>query len=249
MKRSHPLQGEDETLDTFYHGRILVLQKKKGYRFSVDAPLLADFIPTRPSDELLELGAGCGIISLLLSIKPFGHITAVEIQGSLADLARRNVRINHLEERITVVQEDLRRFDPPKKFDVVFSNPPYIKKGKGNLSVSEEKSVARHEIRCDIFDVIRKASQLLKSTGSAYFVFPARREKDIFQAMEKNGLKLSALRRVHSRPGGPPSLLLVGSDFRMARENVMPPFIIYDKSGRYTSEAEEIFRGRVRAAE
>jgi tRNA1(Val) A37 N6-methylase TrmN6 len=76
MKPSSPLKGDDETLDSFYMGRILVLQKKKGYRFSVDAPILADFIQTRVDDEILELGTGTGIVSLLLSIKPFKHITA-----------------------------------------------------------------------------------------------------------------------------------------------------------------------------
>ena len=126
MKMSNPLKGEDESLDAFYLGRISVLQKKKGYRFSVDAPLLADFIQTRHSDEILELGPGNGIVSLLLSIKPFKHITAVEIQESLTDLARRNIKLNNLEERISVVREDLCCYRPGKKFDVIFSNPPYI---------------------------------------------------------------------------------------------------------------------------
>ena len=96
MRLNNGLKGKDETLDSFYLGRVLVLQKKRGYRFSVDAPLLADFIQTKESDELLELGTGNGIISLLLSIKPFKHITAVEIQESLTDLALRNVRLNSL---------------------------------------------------------------------------------------------------------------------------------------------------------
>ena len=83
------IKGEDETLDTFYRGRIQILQKKKGYRFSVDAPLLADFIQTRPEDDLLELGTGNGIISLLLSLKACNHITSLEIQGSLFLLAQK----------------------------------------------------------------------------------------------------------------------------------------------------------------
>jgi len=118
MKLTSQLKAEDETLDTFYSGRILVLQKKKGYRFSVDAPLLADFIRTKISDELLELGSGNGIISLLLSMKPFKTITAVEIQESLADLARRNVKLNSLEEKIRVVEKDLRTFRLQKKYDI-----------------------------------------------------------------------------------------------------------------------------------
>ena len=102
MIQMSELKSDEETLDTFYHGRILILQKKKGYRFSVDSPLLADFIQTRETDELLELGAGSGIISLLLSIKPFKHITGVEIQETLADLALRNVALNKLEKKIYI---------------------------------------------------------------------------------------------------------------------------------------------------
>ncbi|MDH5467232.1 MAG: methyltransferase [Candidatus Aminicenantes bacterium] len=244
MKLSSPLKGEDETLDTFYLGRILVLQKKRGYRFSVDAPLLADFIQTKPSDEALELGAGSGIISLLLSIKPFKHITAVEIQGSLADLARRNVRINKLEKKISVIQEDLERYQPGQKYDVIFSNPPYIRKGEGQLSLSEERSVARHELKCDIFAVMKKTAELLHEEGRAYFIFQAKRKSDLYRAAEKSGLMIDSVRFIHPREGRPPNLFLVSCNFSSRQETVLPPFILYDKKGAYTSEAEEIFRGR-----
>ncbi|MGD2295757.1 MAG: methyltransferase [Candidatus Aminicenantes bacterium] len=244
MKLSSPLKGDDETLDSFYRGRILVLQKKKGYRFSVDAPLLADFIQTRADDGILELGTGTGIISLLLSVKPFKHITAVEIQESLADLARRNVRMNNLDKRITVIREDLREFQPGKKYDVVFSNPPYLKKGEGHLSFSREKSIARHELKCDIFDIMEKTGELLAQYGRAYFVFQTKRKKELFQAAEKNGMRTESIRFVHPRKESAPNLVLVSFSFSPERETVMPPFILYDEEGNYTPEAEEIFRGR-----
>jgi len=162
IKIPQVMKTKDETLDTFYLGRIFLFQKKNGYRFSVDAPLLADFIKTKTSEELLELGCGNGVISLLLSIKSFKQITALEIQKSLAELARRNVILNKLEDKITVIQIDLRRFNSRKKFDVIFSNPPYIdvifsnppyiKRKKGQLSPVLEKSIAKHEIKCDIFN-------------------------------------------------------------------------------------------------
>src|SRR5512137_544956 len=101
-----------ETLDTFFHGRVRILQPKKGYRFSVDAPLLADFIRPRPEDAALELGTGSGVISLLLSLKPLRKITALEIQPGLAGLARRNVELNGLGGRIEVVEADLRTYKP-----------------------------------------------------------------------------------------------------------------------------------------
>ncbi len=245
MKLIERLKAEDETLDSFYHGRILVLQKKKGYRFSVDAPLLADFIRTSPSDEILELGAGSGIISVLLSIKPFRHITAVEIQESLADMARRNKKLNKLERKISVVQEDMRRFQPGKKFDVIFSNPPYIKKGEGHLSLSLEKSIAKHELACNIFDVTGKTAELLKPEGRAYFVFNAKRMEDFLEALKASGLRLKSIRFVSPRKEEPPNLFLAECRFSAKSLTELPLLLLYDDKGHYTEEAERIFRGRV----
>ncbi len=243
MKTTLELKGPDETLDTFYQGRILILQKKKGYRFSVDSPLLAAFIRTKPGEELLELGTGNGIISLLLSLKPSHRITALEIQDPLADLARRNVRLNNLESRILIVQADLRSFDPGRKFDVIFSNPPYIKWRGGQLSRSEEKSIAKHELKCDISDIMRKTRDLLKEDGRAYFIYPAKRENDFMAAMENNLLRLKTLRHVLPRENGLPNFFLAECRFSSRGVEIKPPFILYSQDGTYTAEAQKIFAG------
>ena len=244
MTRTNLPPPEDETLDSFFHGRIKVRQKKAGYRFSVDAPLLASAVETRPGDELCELGAGCGIVSLLLSLKPFGHITALEVQEPLADLAERNVRLNGLQGRITVVRADLRKFRPRRRFDVVFSNPPYIRKRQGFLSASTEKSVAKHEIKCDILDVMRAASGLLRETGRAYFIFPVRRREDFERAAAASGLTLTSLRLVHSRKDAPANLFLSRCEPRAVPLETRPPLILFKDCGTYTDEARRIFAGR-----
>jgi len=248
MKLTEQLKAEDETLDTFYSGRILVLQKKKGYRFSVDAPLLADFIRPRPQDVLLELGTGNGIISLLVSIKPFKHITGVEIQKTLADLARRNVRLNHLEKRITILEEDLRTFQPGRKFDLIFSNPPYIRRESGHLSHSEEKSIAKHEVKCNIDDIMHRTRELLKEHGRACFIFPAGRKDNFMRVAETHGLYIQAIRFVHPRRKSPPSLFLVECAFSKKKQTELPPFILYEEDGKYTEEANRVFAGRINAA-
>lgn len=248
MKLTKHVKGEDETLDTFYSGRILVLQKKKGYRFSVDAPLLSYFIQTKHTDELLELGAGNGIISLLLSFRPFKHITAVEIQKSLADLARRNVKLNNLEERISIVEADLRAFRPEKKFDVIFSNPPYIKKNTGHLGPSVEKSIAKHELKCNIEDVMAKTQELLKQEGRAYFIYQAQRKEEFTRILEKYGLRIKTFRFICPRQATPPSLFLVECCLSYGEPVIRPPFILYDEKGEYTKEAKEVFSGRTDAA-
>ncbi len=247
MKRTHPSPSEDETLDTFFHGRILVRQKRKGYRFSVDAPLLAAAVETRAGDDLCELGTGCGIVSLLLSVKPFRRITALEIQDGLADLAERNVRLNGLESRITIVRADLREFRPPERFDVVFSNPPYIKKRQGFLSLSAEKSVAKHEIKCDILEVMRAAAGLLKEDGRAFFVYPEKRNKDFCLAAEAAGLGVAWLRRVHPRRSEPANLFLARCEFRASTVETAPPLVLFEDGGGYTDEARRIFAGQFHA--
>lgn len=239
---------EDETLDTFYHGRIHIIQSLGGYRFSVEAPLLADFIKTYPEDEGLELGTANGIISLLLSIKPFKKVTAVEIQKSLAALASRNVKLNNLHKRIQIIHKDLRKFDPGKKYDVVFSNPPYFKGNTGRLSQSPEIAVAKHEVKCTIFDVMRKTAKLLKQEGRAYFVFSFRRRDDFFKALKKNGLNIKKERYVVPYKGQKPNLFLSECDFNSVRKRVIRPLILYEMDGHYSREAEQIFAGRTHAA-
>jgi len=238
------LKGEDETLDTFYQGRIQALQKKHGYRFSVDAPLLADFILTGENDDLLELGAGNGIISLLLSIKKFRSLTAVEIQASLADLARRNIILNNLQERIRVVQQDMRSFDPGIKYDVIFSNPPYHRKDNGRQSINVEKAIAKHELKCEIFDIMRTVSRLLKKKGRAYFIFPVRRQEEFMRVVERVDLKIAKRRDVFPRDKSAPNLFLSECGFSSENVDYLPPLILLDQEGQYTAEAQEILSGR-----
>jgi len=247
MNLPEPIKGDDETLDAFYHGRIRVLQKKKGYRFSVDAPLLADFIQTQPHDELLELGTGCGIISLLISLKPFRHLTALEIQVSLVDLAQRNIRLNQLEERVTVLNLDLKTYSPPHMFDVVFSNPPYHACNQGHLSAVPEKSVAKHELKGDIFAIMRKTSECLKPSGRAYFIYPERRREDFMKAMVEPGLHLQRLRLVLPREGAAANLFLAECAFSSEGSEEMLPLTLFDADGGYSAEARAIFAGRSHA--
>ena len=246
MKRIKASPGEDETLDSFYHGRVLILQKKRGYRFSVDAPLLADFIRTRPADNLLELGAGSGVISLLLSRKPFRRVVCLEVQPGLAALARCNIALNRLEKKIIVLEQDLRAFRPEEKFDLVFSNPPYIKRTGGHLSLSEEKSIAKHEIKGDIFDIMQAAGSVLEKDGRACFIYPLKRKGDFDRALEAVGLKVRIVRFVHSRGGQPARWFMAECRFAAPSTEVLQPLWVYDERGEYTPEMKAIFAGEDR---
>ena len=247
MIEVNPAIRPDETLDAFYKGKILVLQRKNGFRFSIDAPLLASFIQTKNEDEILEIGTGCGIIPMLLSVKPFRHIVALEVQQGLADLARRNIMLNHLDGRITIVEKDFRQYNPWRQFDIVFSNPPYIPKDSGYLSRTEEKNIAKHEILCSVEEVLNSVKNWLKSNGSAYFILPDNRREEFGATLLKAGLKLKRSRLVYPREGEPPNIFLIecspASDDHC---QVMPPLILYGQNGKYTEEAEAIFSGPAR---
>lgn len=239
-----PTPGKDETLDTFYHGRIQVLQKREGYRFSVDAPLLANFIRFSAADRLCELGAGSGIISLLLSERPFKELIALELQPELAELAERNVRLNHLGNRIRILRVDLMAFHPEKKFEVVFSNPPYIKRNQGHLSASSEKAIAKHELTCNIFGIMQKTEEIMHRRGRAYFVFPAKRWGDFSQAVERHRMHINQVRFVQPRQEAAPNLFLAACGFDEEKIKTLPPLVLFNDQGRYSDEAENIFAGR-----
>ena len=247
MKTRAVPRHDDESLDAFYRGRIRILQKKKGYRFSVDAPLLADFIRTKESDLALELGTGCGVISLLLSVKPFRHITALEIQPALADLARRNVALNDLEQKITVIEEDWRAYRPERRYDLIFSNPPYIRKATGFLSRTTEKAIAKHELRGDIGELMMLAAEWLAPGGRACFIYPGKRRRDFMEAAENAKLKIRLFRDVRPRENTPANLFLceVGFLSESFQEDVLSPLVLFNPDGGYTDEVEAIFTGRV----
>ena len=156
------------------------------------------------------------------------------------------MRLNKLGDRISVVRKDFKEYRPRKKFDVIFSNPPYIKKKTGFLSASAEKSVAKHEIKCDILDVMRKTGELLEKMGRAYFIYPAQRQDDMAKAADESGLSLRALRFILPRSGDPANLFLAEYGFGAGSPRTLRPLILYDERGAYTPEVRKIFEGRRR---
>ncbi len=191
----------DETLSDFLDGRLQILQKKKGYRFSVDALLLSQFARIRKNERAVDLGTGCGIIPLLLSQTTEAHsFVGIEVQGELASLAKKNVILNRLQDRITVYQQDFRRMRdlyPPGSFDVVLSNPPYRRHQAGRLNPSVEKAIARHEMKGTIEELIEVIAYLLPRKGRCYLIYSASRAIDLLVSLRKNGLEPKRLQWVY----------------------------------------------------
>ncbi len=205
----------DETLDTFLNGRIKILQKKRGYRFSMDAILLSQFSRIRKNEKVIDLGTGCGILPLLLSQQTGAHsFVGVEIQKELAELARRNVQLNHLEHRISILHNDFRKLKtifPPGSFHVVLSNPPYRKFGAGRMNPVREKAIARHEIEGTLDDLVSTASYLLPAKGRCYLIFPALRTVDLLVTLRSCDLEPKRLQFVHPRLGQEANFILTES--------------------------------------
>jgi tRNA1(Val) A37 N6-methylase TrmN6 len=236
-----------ERMTRFYSGRVRIIQKEAGYRFSIDAALLADFVRTQPGQTILELGTGCGIVLILLSEtgKSFKHAAGLEIQKDLADMAERNVRLNGLASRIKIIHGDFRqgrRLLHEEKFDIVISNPPYLKVDEGRLSPSLEKAVARHELQCTLDDVVRSARTLMTDQGRFFIIYPMSRHDELSQALKAHGFSPVRRRFVRARERDRPNLVLLKAchgtpQADLAEEKILT---LYDGDRTYSQEAAEI---------
>jgi len=243
--RKFPGSNPEETFGTLFGGRLEIRQNKKGYRFSIDALLLARFAEPRLTDRVIDLGTGCGVIPLILVFRRKAEaVVGVEVQPSLAALARQNVSLNQLAAQIEIREEDFRNL-PGKGgvFDCALCNPPYRRAGSGRVNPQEEKALARHEINATLEDVLRAAHHLLKNKGRFYSIYPATRTADLFQGLRRFHLEPKRVQFVHSRDREEARLVLVEAlKEGKTQVKILPPFVLYDSAGRYTLQAEEVFR-------
>ncbi|MGE5307085.1 MAG: tRNA1(Val) (adenine(37)-N6)-methyltransferase [Alphaproteobacteria bacterium] len=238
----------DETIDTLFQGRLKFYQSRRGYRFSLDAILLANFARVKANDKVADLGTGNGVIPLVLVYRvPLLSILGVEVQVELADRARRNVEANGEDKRIQIVQGDVRAIDQmaaPESFDAVLCNPPYRKPSSGRLSPSMEKKIARHEVMGTLQHFLEAGRYLLRANGRMTLVYPAVRCIDLLQAMRGTGLEPKLLRVVHACTGAEASLILVeGVKGGRSGAKIMRPLFIYERGKTYSAEVAAILQG------
>jgi tRNA1Val (adenine37-N6)-methyltransferase len=228
-----PSASHDETLSSLLDGDLRLLQSKKGYRFSVDALLLSRFATIRKDDRVIDIGTGCGVIPILLSrFSEARSFVGIEIQKSLASLAKRNVTLNLLQDRITIYRQDFRKIKdlfPPGSFDVVLSNPPYRRHRAGRLNPSMEKAIARHEMKGTLEELTEVIAYLLPPKGRSYLIYSASRAIDLFVNLRENGLEPKRLQWVHSHLRGEANFILAESLRNSGPEvRVMPPLTIHE---------------------
>lgn len=239
--------NENEVIDDLQCKGLKIIQNNKFFKFGIDAVLLSNYVKSNKKDlKVVDFGTGTGIISILLTAKiNVDKIFSIEIQEKVADIAKRSVKLNNLEDKIEILNIDLKEVDKyieANSIDIIVSNPPYQKNNSGLQNENEEKRISRHEIYCNIEDICKKAKFLLKDKGEIYMVHRCERLVDVIYNLRKYNLEPKELQYVQSNTKSAPVLFLIkavknGKSFL----KISKPLIVYDNNGEYTKELREVY--------
>lgn len=235
-----------ERLDDLHRNGYKIIQNENKFCFGMDAVLLSGFASVKEGERVLDLGTGTGIIPILLAGKTEGkHFTGLEIQNSSAEMAERSVRYNHLEDRISIVEGDIKeagKLFEPASFDVITSNPPYMTGSHGLVNPDMEKAIARHEICCTLEDVISQTAKLLRVGGRFYLVHRPFRLAEIIHMLVEYRLEPKRMKLVYPFVDREPNMVLLEAvRGGKSRITVEKPLIVYQKPGVYTDEIYDIY--------
>ena len=231
----------EERLDDLQLNGYEIIQHPGKFCFGMDAVLLANFARVKAGEKVLDLGTGTGIIPILLTAKtPGEHFTGLEIQNESADMARRSVLHNHLEDKVNIVTGDIKEAATifgPVSFDVITTNPPYMIGSHGIANASDTKAIARHEVLCTLDDILRESARILKPGGRFYMVHRPFRLAEILSKMVAVGLEPKRMRMVHPFIDKEPNMVLVeGKRGANSRMTVERPLVVYKETGVYSDE-------------
>lgn len=239
--------NENERIDDLEFKNLKIIQNKQGFCFGIDSVLLSDFAKNmRYNSRVIDLGTGTGIINILLSGKTKAtELVGVEIQEEVAEMAERSVKLNNLEEKIKIINENilnLKNIFEPKSFDVVVTNPPYKKLNTGLVNDENKKLISRHEITASLEDFIHISSYLLKDYGEFYMVHRPERLVDIFCAMRNEKIEPKLIKFVYPNKNKNANLVLIkgiknGKSFLEFENNLF----VYNEDGGYTEEILQIY--------
>ena len=241
---SHLLPGE--TLEDLEREGLKIIQKEKGFRFGVDAVLLSDFAKIRKNDMVMDFCTGTGVLPILLYGKSQAkEIMGIELQDEFAEMAKRSVALNHIEDKVKILQGDIREEKLLKslpKFNVVTVNPPYKKENSGIINEKDALTIARHEVSLNLEEVIRGARIVLKDQGRFYMIHRPERLADILTLMRKYRIEPKRLRMVYPNTKKAPTMVLVeglrdGGEFL----KVEAPLYVYNDDGTYSDEIRRIY--------
>ena len=235
-----------ERVDDLQRNGYHIIQDPKRFCFGMDAVLLSGFAQAGKGSRVLDLGTGTGIIPILMAAKTqAAELFGLEIQAESADMARRSVFLNHLENRLTIAEGDIKeageKFDAAS-FDVITCNPPYMISQHGLQNPDNPKAIARHEVLCTLEDVVRAAAKLLKPGGKLYLVHRPFRLAEIIVTLHTYHFEPKRMKLVYPFIDHEPTMVLIeavrGAKPRMT---VDKPLIIYESQGKYTQEIYDIY--------
>jgi tRNA1Val (adenine37-N6)-methyltransferase len=234
------------TEDTFFNGKLHIRQDPAGYRFSIDAVLLASHARPRAKERVLDLGTGCGIIPLILTYRhPDITVFGVEIQKELARMAAANVNANQYQNQITVLCRDMRNLKPDSIggwVDLVVCNPPYHKPKSGRLNPGRQRAIARHELKINLAEMLQTVKRMLRTGGRFVTIYAADRLTDLLVQMRAHGIEPKLMRTIHGQLTAEAKLILVsGAKGAQPGTRLDPPLIIYNSKGGYSREILEMF--------
>ena len=237
---------ERERVDDLQRNGYRIIQRTDGVCFGMDAVLLSGFAMVKKGERTLDLGTGTGIIPILLEAKTEGeHFSALEIQREVADMARRSVSLNGLEEKIQIVEGDIREASQifgAASFDVVTSNPPYMNDAHGLKNPDLPKAIARHEVLCTLDDVVREASRVLKTGGRFYMVHRPHRLAEIITVLRGYKLEPKRMKMVHPFADRGANMVLIeavkGGGVFLKME---APVIVFKEPGVYADEIRDVY--------
>lgn len=235
-----------ERMDELHRKGYRIIQKEEGFRFGMDAVLLSDFAKVGKKDKVLDMGTGTGILPILMEARTEGgHFTGLEIQEEFASMAGRSVTLNGQEDRIEIVCGDIKKASSLfglDKFDVVVSNPPYMVADHGLKNPDMKKAIARHEVMCDLSDLLRETKKVLKNKGRFFMVHRTYRMAEIMHLMVEYGLEPKRIRFVHPFVNKEPNIVLIEAlKGGNSRVKIEPPLIVYEKPGVYSEEIYRIY--------
>lgn len=237
---------ENERLDDLQKNNYQIIQNPDKFCFGMDAVLLSGFAQAKEGATVLDLGTGTGIIPILMAAKTEAKkLVGLEIQAESADMATRSVELNKLNERISIVEGDVKEVEnlfPAASFDVVTSNPPYMTDNHGLKNENTPKAIARHEIKCTFEDIVKAATYALAPGGKMFLVHRPFRLPEIITSLKNYGLEPKRMQLVYPFVDKEPNMVLIeavkGGKPRMTVEK---PLIIYKKQGEYTDEIYDIY--------
>ena len=237
---------ENERIDDLQRNGYQIIQDPGRFCFGMDAVLLSGFAKAKEGDKVLDLCTGTGIIPILMEAKTEAkHFTALEIQEDSADMARRSVLLNRLEEKIDIVTGDLKEADTLFKaasFDVITCNPPYMTGQHGLRNKDEAKTIARHEVLCTLEDVIRVSAKLLKPGGNFFMVHRPFRLSEIMVLLHQYKLEPKRMQLVYPYVDKEPNMVLIEANRGgKPRLTVEKPLIVYKEPGIYMPEIYDVY--------